>query len=127
MDSVDRLSVKSVILCLGIWNSNDIRYEENNVTVNDQSFGQGFRDYIRIKQLIKNKYRVLCIDRDHADIPGMHCEANFNIPDELLERFYVVFQKEVKVNKIVLDFLYSPVRYLYAVLYLCLYSIILII
>ena len=64
-----------IIFCFAMFQS---LYDYDNCNQYNIDFGQGFRDYQKIKRLIELGYTVYTIDDKHDSISELHCKTNFN-------------------------------------------------
>ena len=88
-------------------------FDYDNCNQYNIDFGQGFRDYQKIKRLVELGYTVYTIDDKHDSIPELHCRTNFNMYRDFYKCIRKVFPSITLgiVQFILIDYFFSPVSY----------------
>ena len=75
--------------------------------------GQEYRDRVRCVALEKKGYVVKTLDNKHSDVMlPKHCTANFSDTRRMMKSMENKWANE-SYNHVILDYFFSPVRYIY--------------
>lgn len=111
--SIDSLSTMETCLLLGVFHS---RKFDDRIAGREPNRGQGFRDGVRSKALEDTGYIVKSLDNKHSEDvrigDEIHCNANFADARRMSRALKSTFGNDISFDHVILDYFFSPVRYL---------------
>lgn len=79
--------------------------------------GQEYRDRVRCVALEKKGYKVKTLDNKHSDdLLPLHCTANFSDTRRMMKAMESKWENDC-YQHVILDYFFSPVRYIFYVIY----------